>query len=679
MNWFKKMMLFTGIGVCAIGSMPISAKADTKVHEYPVSKTEFIGIDINDGGDGNDLYRVGAAFPSQHDPRTIGAVSAIEDQGMTDTCWAFSAIAAIESNLIKKGYANSSINLSENHLAYFFYNRTNDPLGNTSGDKNLNRRSTWSGNGGTLQGTALHLMTWSGVVNQTTSEDYVAGDFLGNSWVGAYKPTPLAANACYNRDYVVENAYFYDYNVNALKQAIIDYGAVAIGFSFDTKCFLSSDEKSYYSPNSTRNQHDHAGGHGVAIVGWDDNYSRSNFKTKPSGNGAWIIKNSYGSSFGDGGYMYISYEDASISDIVAYDAKPASASSNNNYQYDGTANPAFALHVPSGTSCANVFKAKGAAGYNELLDAVSVCVGTTNVKYTVSIYTGVTSNSNPTKGKKVYTQKGTFKNAGYNRVQLSKPVTLQAGEKYAVVVSLSAANGGKVQMVVEDSYSNNWIGFDADFKANTGYIKYGGKWRNCSNYSQMQSVGGRCDLRIKAYTTKTKQKTSYKLSASSTGISKGSSQKLSLKVSPSSVKRKVTWTSSNKNVATISSSGKITAKAYGTTTIKAKFLSGSKTKTLSCKVTVGPSKVTNIKVKGAKKKLTVTWKKSSAASGYTIYYSKSKDGAYKALATVQSGNTTKYSKKMNAGTYYVKMRPYINQGGKKLYGSYTAVKQVTIK
>lgn len=685
MNWLKKTMLFAGIGICAIGSIPAVAKADTVAGagKYPVSDTNFIGIEINDGGTEDSLVRKGSPFASKHDPRTVGAVSAIENQGNTDTCWAFASIAAIESNLIKKGYVNNSVNLSENHLAYFFYNRQNDPLGNTADDQNKSLRSTWYGNGGTLQGTALHLATWSGVVSQTGSEDYAAGETTDSRLIGAYKPSSIDAGACYNREYVVENVYFYDYDVNTLKQAVVDHGAVAIGFSMDFSCYLSSNEKSYYSPIPTTNQHDHAGGHAVTIVGWDDTYSKSNFKVKPSKDGAWIIKNSYGSDFGDAGYMYISYEDASIADIVAYDAEIATNSSTNVYQYDGTANPAFCLNLPSGTTYANVFKAKAASGYNELLEATSVCVATTNVNYKVQVYTGVTSTSNPTKGKKVLTQTGTLTNAGYNRIEFNQPVTLQAGEKYSIVITLSAANGGKVQLMIEDDYSAGWIAFKVDRDENVGFMKYNGKWYDCGDVKQMgyEDYGNpaTCNLRIKAYTSNTQQKTSYKLNTKSIGVSKGSTQKMSLKVTPSTIKRVVKWTSTNKSVATISSSGKIKAKAYGTTTIKAKFVSGSKTKTLTCKVTVGPSKVKNFKAKSAKKKITLTWKTSSAASGYTIYYSKKKDGSYKTLATVKSGSTAKYSKKMKKGTYYVKMRPYMTQGNKKLYGSYTSVKKVVVK
>ena len=93
--------------------------------------------------------------------------------------------------------------------------------------------------------------------------------------------------------------------ISDLKQAILDYGGVAAGFWADYNCYLSDDTTSYYCPVSD-NSHTHAGGHAITIVGWDDNYSRNHFASgcRPSNNGAWIVKNSYGTYFGENGYMY---------------------------------------------------------------------------------------------------------------------------------------------------------------------------------------------------------------------------------------------------------------------------------------------------------------------------------------------------------------------------------------
>lgn len=77
-----------------------------------------------------------------------------------------------------------------------------------------------------------------------------------------------------------------------------------------------------------------------------------------------------------------------------------------------------------------------------------------------------------------------------------------------------------------------------------------------------------------------------KLNKTKTSIAVGTSTKLKASVSPSkNVGKQIKWTSSNKKVAKVSSSGKVTAIIPGTTTIKAIAADGSR-KNASCKVTV---------------------------------------------------------------------------------------------
>ena len=69
------------------------------------------------------------------------------------------------------------------------------------------------------------------------------------------------------------------------------------------------------------------GSHVVVIIGWDDNYSRDLFHcknkngefVKPEHNGAYLCLNSYGETWGEGGFQWISYDDAEIeSELVGY-------------------------------------------------------------------------------------------------------------------------------------------------------------------------------------------------------------------------------------------------------------------------------------------------------------------------------------------------------------------------
>jgi len=87
------------------------------------------------------------------------------------------------------------------------------------------------------------------------------------------------------------------------------------------------------------------------------------------------------------------------------------------------------------------------------------------------------------------------------------------------------------------------------------------------------------------------------ISINKTGVSvvKGKTCQLNATVNPSDASNKnVTWSSSNTSVATVNSSGKVTAKAVGTSTITVKTKDGSKTATCKVTVTSGTISVTGV-------------------------------------------------------------------------------------
>lgn len=82
--------------------------------------------------------------------------------------------------------------------------------------------------------------------------------------------------------------------------------------------------------------------------------------------------------------------------------------------------------------------------------------------------------------------------------------------------------------------------------------------------------------------TVTNPVSALKMNKTSANMTKGSYLQLSASVSPSDASNKgLTWTSSNKNILTVSSSGKVYAKGFGTATITAQAKDGSKTKATS--------------------------------------------------------------------------------------------------
>ena len=99
------------------------------------------------------------------------------------------------------------------------------------------------------------------------------------------------------------------------------------------------------------------------------------------------------------------------------------------------------------------------------------------------------------------------------------------------------------------------------------------------------------------------------------------------------------------------------------------------------KVKLSPAKVSLKSVKASGKKVKITWKKQSGVSGYVVYQSTKKSTGYKKIATLKSASKVSYTtKKLTTGKkYYYKVRAYKTVNGKKVYGSYSSVKSVTVK
>ena len=112
----------------------------------------------------------------------------------------------------------------------------------------------------------------------------------------------------YYSDYHLKEYNQLSNNTDTLKDNIINNGAIAVYYYSIESCY-SKDMISYCDDkDSSLGKYDQP--HVVAIVGWNDNYSRDKFdgSVKPKKNGAWLCKNSWGSDYQDNGYFWISYE-----------------------------------------------------------------------------------------------------------------------------------------------------------------------------------------------------------------------------------------------------------------------------------------------------------------------------------------------------------------------------------
>ena len=161
-------------------------------------------------------------------------------------------------------------------------------------------------------------------------------------------------------------------------------------------------------------------------------------------------------------------------------------------------------------------------------------------------------------------------------------------------------------------------------------------------------------------------------------------------VKPMSNNKNVTYTSSNKKVATVTKSGKVTIKGCGKTCIAIKTAADGKKKATYKKVILGvcPQKVNlSSVVLQEKNRVKVTWKKSTGAKGYCVEYSTDKNfkDIKKRYNEGEENVSDKFSVK-SGQTYYVRVcacgESRYSSGGEWEYGllgKYSAVKTVKVK
>lgn len=414
----------------------------------------------------------------------------VRNQNPYGTCWAFAALGLSEFDLIKRGLANKSIDLSELQLAYYVYNSALDPLGGTEGDqsKYYNGSTSYSylNRGGTYEYAVRRLSQWSGAVNESDVP-------YNTTTINNVLENGLSDEYAYSKDVAhLENAYVMSLknNPDDVKRAIMSNGAVGIQYYHSDNYLLWNSDKqlwTYYDPNTT------GGGHNVMIVGWDDNFSKDNFVgDKPTNNGAWLIRNSWGFQQS---YFWMSYENNSLLDAAwAFEMNTAD-NYDNNYQLDG----GIDSYNVSNTICqyktySNVFSVGNKDGVaSESLKAVSLSfTHVANVNYKVEIYTDL-KNSNPYSGTKQAeaTTEGTTTYAGLYTVPLSKTIELKPSSSFAVVVTTDKYALDYEQGVNWES--NGTKVWDAPVSLNSGKSFYGN-----SNYQWGWYWGNFC---VKAFTT----------------------------------------------------------------------------------------------------------------------------------------------------------------------------------
>lgn len=416
-----------------------------------------------------------ALYPGTYNANEERFVTDVKNQRNTSLCWAFSLASNLETSLLTR--EQKYYDLSEEQLAYFWANRVNDPLGNTPNDKITRTQSDYHGTGNGRV-ASFFLSTWSGM----TTEGKVPFQSSAVTW-----PDSLA----YDTSAYMEDAIFSQYTVDRTKQLLMEYNSVsAMIYMLDN--YYYPDTASYSCPQSGLVNH------AVTIVGWDDTYSKENFPSASGVNndGAWIVKNSYGSSWGDHGYFYLSYEDTSITNLVCNTAS-ASEEYNNNYFYDGAAAGTVTFPgktINNGYYVSNIFKATAGNGKDEKLGEIVTAVPQDNTDFQIQVYTDLKNTSDPTSGTPAYAEPVDYTQplAGIHTIRLNTPVKIPQGTFYSVVIKIP--NGSNKFYVEKTTTSTSWFTATAGIDPDQSFFSTSGKkWYDAGNQYN-------CCFSVKAHT-----------------------------------------------------------------------------------------------------------------------------------------------------------------------------------
>ncbi len=215
---------------------------------------------------------------SKYDSRTYNIVTPIRDQLSCGSCWSFGAVGTYEVSYLKvNGGSSAALNLSEQHAL------------------------TCSNGGSCGGGFAYKVFDWmvdeGHDLKTETQLPYTASN------------GPCAGNVDNKFDAVDWGVIHPSGDINKIaavvdiKKAICQYGAVSASVNV-TSSFQNYTNGVYFGTTSDPNnpQTNHA----IVLVGWDD------------AKGAWLLKNSWGTDWGENGYMWIKYNSNNVGRRAAW-------------------------------------------------------------------------------------------------------------------------------------------------------------------------------------------------------------------------------------------------------------------------------------------------------------------------------------------------------------------------
>jgi parallel beta-helix repeat protein len=379
------------------------------------------------------------SLPGTFDLRESGNVTSVKDQDGCGTCWLFGTLSAVESRCLVK--ENATYDFSEQNLVC-----CTDPSW-TYLDNNRCMGGGWSW-------LATDMLTKKGTRLESCQP---------------YNPATINTESCDDTCTSIKRITGYRLvandptEINEVKNAIYDYGAVSMAY-YHNSAFLYPGWIYYYpygycfeSPN-----------HLVSIVGWNDTIPWPD----SGGSGAWIVKNSWGTAWGDDGYFYLCYGSAGMSEVASY--RYENYTGDDIYYWDEAGLVFGVGYLTPSAWMASIFT----AGQDGILNKVEFWTTSNNAQYHIYVY----RDGDISDGLQnlAASQNGTCEELGYYSVPLDNPVLLTNGEAFTVAAEMITPGYG--YPIPAEGTVAGWC--DPPIQSNVSFVREGDSdsWEDAAHY-----------------------------------------------------------------------------------------------------------------------------------------------------------------------------------------------------
>ena len=435
-----------------------------------------------------DGLRQAAELPSAYSLLNDGGtcyVTSVKDQGDTGLCWAYAALGACESNVLKQGLTfpeewkdeNGELNFSEAALGWYPYTPHNLPGDYCSGDNILLENKGAGGGNASIAGYSLAAGNGTQLEKYAPFSDWENGYSEYQRYVSYYRMR--------STDIISEIG---ETERSVLKQWLMESGAVSISFYSQETYYDNGTTVSYYQNQKGAEFADHA----VLLVGWDDAYSKENFRPdmQPERDGAWLVRNSWGADDVDHGYFWISYEELSLCEAARFLMEENNPNATC-YQYDGSVSYSSLRQ----SAVSNVFTVEEDCMVSDIMFPLAT-YNPDAAYYTVRLYLLDENATSPSDGTQLAEQSGWIYYEGYKSIAVDENILLKKGDVVSVVLELrenSKQYSSPLYAAFESEVYDDATGMQRECSVQAGqtYVRNSyGEWADIMDLKMLQAEDG---------------------------------------------------------------------------------------------------------------------------------------------------------------------------------------------